>query len=65
MIADIPLIKVLERLRSEEFDRMESQEFLDRQSRWEMVFFIAGGIWLDAYIYINDYTVRINDIEFD
>lgn len=65
VIADIPLIKVLERLRSEEFDRMESQEFLDRQSRWEMVFFIADGIWLDAYIYINDYTVRINDIEFD
>lgn len=64
-VVDIPLIKVLERLRSEDFDYLESQEFLDRQSRWEMMFFIADGVWLDVYIMINDYQVRVNDIIFD
>ena len=64
-IVDIPLIKVLERLRSNDFDYLDTQEFLDRESRWEMMFFIADGIWLDVYIMINDYQVRVNDIIFE
>ena len=61
-VIDLPLINVLERMKSEYFDWMESQEFLDRESRWEMMFFLNNGLWLDTYIKINDWDVRVNDI---
>ncbi len=51
-------------LKSQEFADMESQEFLDRESRWKMVFFLdEGNTWINTQIVINDWVVRINDTE--
>lgn len=64
-IVDIPLINFLLLLKSQEFSQMGSQEFLDRESRWNMVFFLdSTGDWMKAYIKINDWIVRINNAEF-
>lgn len=64
-IIDVPLIKFLLLLKSRNFDSMEPQEFLDRCSRWPLTFFLQGnGTWMNAYIKIDDWTVRIKDIDF-
>ncbi len=61
---DIPLINYLLLLKSELYADMPSQEFLDRQSEWSMVFFLdRDHRWLKTYIKINDWTVRINDTD--
>ena len=64
-ICNIPLVNFLLLLKSQEFQYMGSQEFLDRESRWNMVFFLDGsGSWIETYIKINDWIVRINNTEF-
>ncbi len=63
-VIDIPLINYLLLLKSQEFARMGSQEFLDRESRWNMIFFLDDhNYWIRTYIKINDWVVRINDTE--
>lgn len=64
-VIDIPLIKILLALKSQEFDWMGPQEFLDRESRWDMVFFLSSGLWINTYIKIGPWIVRINDIDFN
>ena len=63
-IVDIPLNNYLLRLRSDLYAEMEDQEFLDRESEWEMVFFLDASLnWAQTHLKINDWEVRINDIE--
>lgn len=40
------------------------QEFLDRQSRWTLMFFLQHDVWVNALVAVNWWTVRINDIDF-
>ena len=63
-VLSIPLIRYLLLLKSDEeqFKNMKPQEFLDRESRWKMVFFLTGNLWSQTHIIINDWVVRINDI---
>lgn len=64
-VFSIKLIRFLMMLKTEDpkYRDMEPQEFLDRESRWNMVFFISNsGGWQSAKIIINDWIVRINDI---
>lgn len=63
VIVDIPLVNYLLLYKSDKFANMGSQEYLDRESRWDMIFFMQDGLWMDAYIVINDWVVRINDVE--
>lgn len=64
-VVDIPLVNFLLLLKSQEFASMGSQEFLDRESRWNMVFFLdSAGYWITTYIKINDWIVRINNTQF-
>lgn len=61
-VIDIPLINYLLLLKSDLYAQMPSQEFLDRESEWSLIFFLdKGGAWIRTYIKINDWTVRIND----
>ena len=61
-VIDIPLNNYLLLLKSQEFSSMGSQEFLDRESRWNMIFFLAkNNYWINTSIVINDWVVRIND----
>lgn len=63
-IIDVPLINFLLLLKSEQFGKMGNQEYLDRESRWALTFFLQGdGSWMDVYIMINDWIVRINNAE--
>lgn len=62
-IINIPLINYLLMLKSDLYASMDSQEFLDRESEWSMIFFLSPNLeWIKTYIKINDWTVRINDI---
>lgn len=62
-VIDIPLINYLLLLKSDRYHNMAPQEFLDRESRWKMLFFLQRGAWLDTVIEINDWIVRINNAD--
>lgn len=62
-VLSIPLIKYLLLLKSERYKNMDNQEYLDRENRWDIILFLRGDRWYDAYIKVNDWTVRINDAE--
>lgn len=60
----IPLVNILLLLKSERYRSMGDQEFLDRQSMWNLTFFLTqSGEWLKTSIVVNDWLVRINNIE--
>lgn len=62
-ILSIPLVNYLLLLRSQHFSKMDPQEFLDREHRWNVILFLSNGRWLDTRIVINDWIVRINHAE--
>lgn len=63
-IVDIPLNNYLLLLKSELYSEMGPQEYLDRESEWALVFFLdPNDYWIRTFIQINDWTVRINDME--
>lgn len=63
-VIDVDLINILMLYKSERYSSMPPQEFLDRESEWNMTFFLTdNGRWADAMIVVNDWVVRINDIE--
>ena len=63
-VLSIPLVSYLLLLKSEQFSWMSSQEYLDRENRWSMIFFLdKGDHWWAVSIVINGWTVRINDIQ--
>lgn len=41
------------------------QEYLDRQSDWTLMFFLQNGKWVETNVSVNDWIVRVNDIELD
>ena len=62
-VIDFPLKRYLLLLRSEHY-RMDDQEYLDRESRWTLFFFLkSDNSWLNTRIVVNDWVVRINDVE--
>lgn len=64
VVVEIPLINYLVLAKSEAHADMSPQEFLDRISEWNLTFFLdEKGVWLDAYIKVNDWVVRKNDID--
>ena len=63
-LINIPLNNYLLALRSDHFDWCGDQEFLDRKSDWQLFFFLDDPRhWNSAYIKIDDWVVRINDIK--
>lgn len=64
-VINIPLINYLLLLKSERYAQMGAQEFLDRESDWSLIFFIdQDGNWMRTHIVINDWVVRLNDMEW-
>lgn len=62
-VLSIPLISILQALKSEHFKNMGDQEFLDRESRWSLAFILNDhGIWGEVSIIINNWIVRLNNI---
>lgn len=62
-VLSIPLVNYLLLLRSQQFESMGDQEFLDREHRWNMILFLDNGRWIDTRIVINDWIVRINNAD--
>ena len=63
-VVDIPLNNYLLLLKSQAFSSMPNQEFLDRESRWNMIFFLGeNNYWVSTMISIKDWNVRINNGE--
>lgn len=64
VIIDIPLLSYLTAVRGFGDSWIKSdQEFLDRQSRWTLMFFLQRNMWVSARVSVNWWTVRINDVE--
>lgn len=62
-VVDLPLKRYLLLLRSDRYD-MGDQEYLDRESDFELFFFLRpDGSWISTRIVVNDWVVRINDAE--
>ena len=65
-VIDIPLIAYLAAIRGFGTSWIKSdQEFLDRQSNWNLIFFLQNDRWVRTVISVNGWTVRINDIDLD
>lgn len=63
-IINIPLNQYLLLLKSQLYSKMGSQEFLDRESEWSLVFLLDDGLrWINTRIVINDWIVRLNNAE--
>lgn len=63
-IVDLPLIKYLAGIRGFGDNWIKSdQEFLDRQSRWTLMFFLQSGVWINMRVSVNWWTVRFNEAE--
>lgn len=61
-VINIPLISYLLLLKSQQYSRMGAQEYLDRESRWSMIFFLdKANNWVNTHIVVNDWVVRINN----
>lgn len=63
-IINIPLLTYLSMIRGFGDSWIKSdQEFLDRQSRWTLMFFLQHNAWISTKIVVNWWTVRVNDID--
>lgn len=63
-VLSIPLIQTLLLVKSYYDREMSDQEYLDRQDRFSLVFFLDDGWrWMDAYIYINSWRVVLQDTD--
>lgn len=64
VIVDIPLLNYLAAAKSEADLDMSAQEFLDRISEWNLTFFLdEKGLWINTHIKVNDWVVRINNVD--
>ena len=64
-VVKVPIINILLMMKSGRYPDMGDQEFLDRESRWNVTFLISGDDnWLKTTIVVNDWIVRINNAEF-
>ena len=63
-IIRIPLLSYLTAIRGFGDSWIKSdQEFLDRQSRWTLMFFLQQNVWVKTTVSVNWWTVRINEVE--
>lgn len=63
-IIDIPLIGYLLLIWGEGDSWIKTpQEYLDRQSRWRLMFFLQEGKWVEATVSVDNWIVRVNDID--
>lgn len=62
-IINIPLIEYLLLSRGHGDGWIKSdQEYLDRQSRWSLLFFLQRNVWVTTSISVNSWIVRLNNI---
>lgn len=63
-VLSIPLNTYLMLLKSQLYEEMSAQEYLDRESEWTLIFFLDSGLrWINTRIVINNWVVRLNHAE--
>lgn len=62
-VVDIPLIDYALLVKGTHSSHMSDQEFLDRQDKYDLVFFIKNDRWVSAHIHINSWKVVIQHTE--
>lgn len=63
-IINIPLITYLAMTRGYGDSWIKSdQEYLDRQSRWHMIFFLQRNVWLSTRVVVNSWVVRVDPVK--
>lgn len=64
VVADLPLNNYLLLMKSGHYDNMGAQEYLDRSYHHNLVFFLDSNnnVWLGMHIIVDDWTVRIDNI---
>lgn len=64
LIFRVPLIDLALMVKGSHGRDLEDQEYLDRQDKYDMIFFLdEGNRWMNAYIYINSWKVVLHNIE--
>ncbi len=65
-VADLPLNNYLLLMKSDYFNKMDNQEYLDRAYRHNMVFFLDSETesWVRLNIVVGPWTVRVDNLEF-
>lgn len=63
-LVDIPLVDYLLLLKSDLYAAMPSQEYLDRENRWSMIFLLdTNGSWVADQIVINDWIIKLHNVD--
>lgn len=63
VVLSIPLVNYLLLYKSLRYESMPAQEYLDRENHWDMILFLNDNVWISAYIYVNDWMVRLNSVD--
>lgn len=64
LVFRVPLIDYAILVKGREGRNMSDQEYLDRQDKYDMVFFLDEGYrWMDAYIYINSWQIHTDEVD--
>lgn len=64
LVLSIPLIDYALLVKGSVGRPLDDQEFLDRQDKYDLVFFLdEGGRWMNSYIYINSWKIVVQDNE--
>lgn len=63
-IINIPLNEYLLLLKSDRYQDMGTQEYLDRESVWTMLFLLdSNNRWINTHIVVNGWIVRLNHVD--
>ena len=64
ILFSIPLKPYMVQFAGDQFSNMDTQEYLDRQDEYKMMFFLDEGMrWMNAYIYINSFKVVLQNVD--
>ena len=65
VVASLPLQDYLPLAKSDYYESMSDQEYLDRQSDYSLLFFLdKNDKWINVQIKVGDWTVRVNNAEY-
>ncbi len=64
MLISIPLKEYLIQFMGDHYNRLDPQEYLDRQDEYKIMIFRDEGMrWTDSYIYINSFKVVLQNVD--
>lgn len=63
-VPGVKLMQYLVQFRGDNLSAMDSQEYLDREDEYKMMFFLDSGMrWVNTHIYINSFKVVLQNVD--